>query len=89
MILIDEAQDLSLSQMLASMGLYRRAMIIVMDAHQRIYASNWSTKQLGIETQTQWLKKSMRNTVEIDALAESLRRNNDSIIKDNEKRAIQ
>lgn len=88
MIFIDEAQDLTLSQMLAAMGLYRKAMIIAMDAHQRIYAANWTPRQLGIETQTQWLKKSLRNTVEIDALAESLRKHNDDLVSDNERRAI-
>lgn len=88
LIFVDEAQDLSLAQMLAVMGLQKKAIIIAMDAHQRIYAANWTGKQLGIETQTQWLKKSMRNTVEIDALAESLRAHNDDIVKDNERRAI-
>ena len=90
MIMVDEAQDLSLAQMLAIMGLYNKAMIIAMDAHQRIYAANWTAKQLGIETQTQWLKKSMRNTIEIDALAESLRQKNETIIgaENKERRAI-
>lgn len=90
MVLIDEAQDLSLAQMLAVMGLYNKAMIVAMDAHQRIYAANWTAKQLGIETQTQWLKKSMRNTIEIDALAESLRKRNEAFLgQDNmQNRAI-
>lgn len=90
MILLDEAQDLSLAQMLAVMGLYSKAIMIAMDAHQRIYAANWTPKQLGIETKTEWLKKSMRNTVEIDALAESLRLRNENFMdgEDKEKRAI-
>jgi len=90
MVLVDEAQDLSLAQMLAVMGLYNKAMMIAMDAHQRIYAANWTPKQLGIDTKTEWLKKSMRNTVEIDALAESLRKRNEFILgaDEKEKRAI-
>lgn len=89
-ILIDEAQDLSLAQMLAAMGLYKKAVIIAMDAHQRIYTANWTPKQLGIETKTEWLKKSKRNTIEIDALAESLRSKNDEYLGDANrvKRAI-
>lgn len=88
MIFVDEAQDLSLSHMLAVMGCQRKAIFIALDAHQRIYAANWTNKQLGIDTHTEWLKKSMRNTVEIDALAESLRVHNDEIVKDNMKRAV-
>jgi len=90
LIFIDEAQDLSLTQMLALMGIYRKGMIIAMDAHQRIYAANWSLKQLGIEAQTQWLRKSKRNTIEIDALAESLRKKNDEYLgeENKSKRAI-
>lgn len=90
MILLDEAQDLSLAQMLAVMGLFNKAIIIAMDAHQRIYPANWTAKQLGIETKTEWLKKSMRNTVEIDALAESLRQKNEIFFgtDEKEKRAI-
>lgn len=90
LIFIDEAQDLTLSQMFALMGLFSKSMVIAMDAHQRIYAANWTTKQLGIDTQTQWLKKSMRNTIEIDALAESLRVRNDEILgaDERERRAI-
>ena len=91
MVFVDEAQDLTLSQMLAVIGLQRlkkKIIFIAMDAHQRIYAANWTNKQLGIETHTEWLRQSKRNTIEIDALAESLRMHNDAVIKDNEKRAI-
>lgn len=89
-VMIDEAQDLSLAQMLAAMGLYKKGMLIAMDAHQRIYTANWTPKQLGIETKTEWLKKSMRNTIEIDALAESLRLKNEAYLGETnkEKRAI-
>ena len=89
-IFIDEAQDLSLAQMLALMGTFSKGMAIAMDAHQRIYAANWTPKQLGIDTQIHWLKKSMRNTVEIDAFAEALRKKNDEYlgVEDREARAV-
>ena len=79
-LLIDEAQDFPMSQMLAAMGIYRKAMVIAMDANQRIYAANWTTKELGIEAKTDWLRKSMRTTIQIDDLAESLRRRNDEAL---------
>ncbi len=86
-ILIDEAQDLSLAQMTALMLLYRKGgdMIVAMDANQKIHGKQWTPKLLGIESTTKKLTKSMRTTVQIDCLAESVRSKNDKKLDDDDK----
>jgi len=84
-ILIDEAQDLSLAQMMAVMMLFRKDMVVAMDANQRIFNKQWTPKMLGIETTTKRLTKSMRTTKEIDDLAESIRRHNDEMLGEDDK----
>lgn len=79
-VLIDEAQDLSLAQMMAAMMLFRKEMIVAMDMNQRIFDKQWTPKLLGIETTTKKLTKSMRTTKQIDDLAESIRQKNDGIL---------
>lgn len=78
-ILIDEAQDLSLAQMMALIQLYREGgdMIVAMDANQKIHGKYWTPKLLGIESTTKKLTKSMRTTKQIEALAETVRSKND------------
>ena len=86
-ILIDEAQDLSLAQMAALMLLYRKGgdMIVAMDANQKIHGKQWTPKLLGIESTTKKLTKSMRTTVQIDSLAESVRSKNDKKLDEDDK----
>lgn len=84
-ILIDEAQDLSLAQMLALMLLYKKDMTVAMDANQKIHSKYWTTKLLGIEATTKKLTKSMRTTIQIDELAEAVRSVNDSILDEEDK----
>lgn len=84
-ILIDEAQDLSMAQMTAIMMLYKKDMIVAMDMNQRIFGKQWTPKQLGIETTTKKLTKSMRTTKQIDALAESVRSKNDGALGEDDK----
>lgn len=84
-ILIDEAQDLSLAQMTAIMMLYKKDMVVAMDMNQRIFGKQWTAKQLGIETTTKKLTKSMRTTKQIDALAESVRSKNDGLLSEDDK----
>lgn len=84
-ILIDEAQDLSLAQMLAAMMFFRKDMVVAMDMNQRIFDKQWTPKLLGIETTTKKLTKSMRTTKQIDELAESVRRHNDEILNEDDK----
>ena len=86
-ILIDEAQDLSLAQMTALMHLYKKNgdMIVALDANQKIHGKYWTPKLLGIDTTTKMLTKSMRTTVQIDSLAESVRCKNDSHLDEDDK----
>lgn len=84
-ILIDEAQDLSLAQMMAAMMLFRKDMIVAMDMNQRIFDKQWTPKLLGIETTTKKLTKSMRTTKQIDNLAESIRQKNEGILEADDK----
>lgn len=86
-ILIDEAQDLSLAQMTALMLLIRNDgdMIVAMDANQKIHGKHWTPKLLGIEATTKKLTKSMRTTIQIDNLAESVRSKNDKKLDEDDK----
>ena len=79
-LLIDEAQDFSLSQMMAVMMLFRVDMLVALDINQRLYNKHWTTDQLGIKATTKKLTKPMRTTRQIYDLAESLRSNNDEFI---------
>lgn len=83
-ILIDEAQDFSLTEMKAAMLFSKKDMVIAMDANQRIHDRQWTPKMLGIEATTKKLTKSMRTTKQIDALAESIRQNNDKFMSEEE-----
>ena len=84
-ILIDEAQDFSLVQLMAAMLFYRKDMVIAMDINQRLFNMQWTSKLLGIETTTKKLTKSMRTTKQIDELAESIRKNNDALLDEDDK----
>ena len=86
-ILIDEAQDLSLAQMIALTKLIRQGgdMAIAMDANQKIRGKYWTPRLLGIESTTKKLTTSMRTTKEIDALAESVRSKNDGKLDEDDK----
>ena len=86
-VLIDEAQDLSLAQMTALMHLMRDKgdMIVAMDANQKIHGKYWTPKILGIEATTKKLTKSMRTTIQIDNLAESVRSKNDKKLDEDDK----
>lgn len=84
-ILIDEAQDLSLVQMMTAMMFFRRDMVVAMDLNQRIFNKQWTPKLLGIEATTKKLTKSMRTTKQIDNLAESIRMKNDIGLEEDDK----
>lgn len=84
-VLIDEAQDLSLAQMTAILGIYTKDMTVAMDMNQRIHGKYWTPKLLGISTTTKKLTKSMRTTKQIDDLAESIRSRNDSQLEEDDK----
>lgn len=79
-VLIDEAQDFSLAQMMAAVMLYRKDMVVAMDVNQRLYNKRWTTKQLGISATTKKLNMSMRTSMQIDNFAESIRSYNDDYL---------
>lgn len=84
-VLIDEAQDLSLTQMMALRCVAQRDMLIAMDANQRIHKKYWTPKLLGISATTKKLTKAMRTTKQIDELAESIRRHNDQSLEEDDR----
>lgn len=84
-ILLDEAQDFSFVQMMSAMMFFRKGMVVALDMNQRIFDKQWTPKLLGIETTTKKLTKSMRTTKQIDDLAESIRKNNDAFLSEEDK----
>lgn len=90
-VLIDEAQDFSLAQMMAAMMLYKKDMIVALDVNQRLYKKRWTTKMLGISATTKKLTMSMRTSMQIDNFAESIRSFNDDYLDpedDNSERIV-
>ena len=84
-VLMDEAQDLSFTQMKTATLFSRRSMVIAMDMNQRIFDKYWTPKMLGLDTCTKKLTRSMRCTGQIDALAESVRRKNDICLAEEDR----
>lgn len=84
-VLVDEAQDLSLSQMMALRCVAQKDILIAMDANQRIHKKYWTPKLLGISATTKKLTRAMRTTKQIDELAESIRRYNDLSIDEDDR----
>ena len=56
-----------------------------MDMNQRIFDKQWTLRQLGIESTTKRLTKSMRTTKQIDSLAESVRSHNEDALEEDDK----
>lgn len=84
-VLVDEAQDFSLAQMKAVLCLYTKDLAIAMDGNQKIHKKTWKAKQLGADVAVKRLSKPMRTTRQIDELAESIRKNNDPFVSEEEK----
>lgn len=79
-VLIDEAQDLSITLMHIAIALMKQDTLIAMDANQRIYKNHWTMSELGIPTKSKYLKKSFRCTKQIDSFAECLRIHNENAL---------
>ncbi len=84
-VLIDEAQDLSLAEMMLIKCFCKKNLFIAMDMNQRIHDRIWTPKLLGIASTTKKLTTSMRTTVQIEALAESVRSKNDINLAEDDK----
>jgi superfamily I DNA/RNA helicase len=84
-ILIDEAEDFSLETLRATWKLFKKELVIAMDMNQRVYKQNWTPKVLGMETTTKRLNVPVRITKQIDELTNSIIRNNDENLGEDEK----
>lgn len=75
-VLVDEAQDQSLANMIALKSIARLDVTVCMDANQRIYGGRWRFAQAGLASTSKRLSYPFRCTGQIDALAESLKAKN-------------
>ena len=86
-IYIDEAQDQTLSKMECLKGLKKSSeksdMTIAMDLNQQIYGKQMLIP--GLRASTKKLTKTYRCSIQIDALAESLRVHNDKYMEEEDK----
>lgn len=81
-VLIDEAQDLSLTQMRLLTLLCRDELSIAMDKNQSLYGHRWSfQRDVGIRPHVKNLKIQFRNTMEIDLLSQDLKKTDDSLLE--------
>ena len=74
-VLVDEAQDLSYSQLMVLKKLAKKSIVIAADHAQKIYNNSFTWKELGINVQgnaSKSLGKNFRSTKEIMKLANSL-----------------
>ena len=81
-VLVDEAQDLTLSKMIIAKSLARVSITVSADFAQKIYKTGFTWKEAGIEIRGQASKKlqgTHRNTRQIAALANSLTEANTEI----------
>lgn len=81
-VLVDEAQDLTLSKMMIAKSLARISLTVSADFAQKIYKTGFTWKEAGIEIHGQASKKlqgTHRNTRQIAALANSLAESNTEI----------
>lgn len=80
-VLVDEAQDLSYSQLLLLKSISKESIIIAADHAQKIYKNSFSWSELGINVRgnaSKTLNKSFRSTKEIMELSYSLLQHNKS-----------
>lgn len=86
-IYIDEAQDQTLTKMICLTALkastLKSDITIAMDMNQQIYGKQMPIP--GLQTSTKKLTKTYRCSVQIDALAESLRVHNDQYFEEDDK----
>ena len=75
-VLIDEAQDQTLTKMKIVAALTKKDATISLDMNQKIYNQNWRIMDLGLKSTTKKLPVGFRCSPQIDAFAESLRSHN-------------
>lgn len=91
-ILIDEAQDQSMTQMMCLKALIKKDangnllgdVTICMDANQRIYENRWRPRDV-FDVTSKYLSVPFRCTSQIDDMAESLKKNNMSAVDEEDR----
>ena len=78
-VLIDEAQDHSLTKMLIVAALSKKDVTISMDMKQRIYKQTWTLSQLGLQSITKTLKIGMRSSPQIVNFANAFIKHNEDV----------
>ncbi|HYG58174.1 MAG TPA: 3'-5' exonuclease, partial [Symbiobacteriaceae bacterium] len=86
-VLIDEAQDLTVTQLKAIKALTTVSLTIAADKGQSIYQRNFSWAELGIDIRgrSRSLEKTFRSTRQIIQLARSLQRHDPLVLKKSEE----
>ena len=84
-VLIDEAQDQTLTNVIALRALAKEDLTICMDLNQRIYKNRWKLSQAVSNITSKLLTHSFRTTRQIDIIAEDLIAKNDVDFEENEK----
>lgn len=85
-IFLDEAQDVTRTEVMLSIKLHRKSLYIASDANQCVFGKKWSFDDLipGKKLNVKKLKKTFRCTKSIDRFAESLRSHNDYLLSESE-----
>ncbi|MBM7568077.1 UvrD-helicase domain-containing protein [Paenibacillus sacheonensis] len=86
-VLIDEAQDLTATQLKAIKSLTMKSLTVAADKGQQIYRRGFSWKSVGIDirgARSKYLGKTFRSTKQIIQLARSLQHHDKQLINDNE-----
>lgn len=84
-VLIDEAQDQTLTNMIALERFAKSDLTICLDVNQRIYENRWRLSQAVTNVTSKILPDPFRCTRQIDELAESLRIHNEQQLDEEEK----
>ena len=82
-LLIDEAQDMTLTKMRILKDLCKDELCVAMDKNQSLYGHRWSfLRDLGIRPHVKTLEVNHRGTMQIDLLSQDLKRFDDSLLED-------
>lgn len=85
-VLIDEAQDLTLTKMRILKELCKDELSVAMDKNQSIYGHRWSfQRDVSLTSHVKNLKVTFRNSRQIDLLAMDLKKADDSLLEDEDK----
>ena len=81
-LLIDEAQDMTLTKMRILKALCKDELCVAMDKNQSLYGHRWSfLRDLGIRPHVKTLEVNHRGTMQIDLLSQDLKKYDDSMLE--------